>query len=103
MIHAVYRWQVTPGEERQFIRAWAEGTRAIRAQVKGAGGSLLMRQRDDPTAFMAVAQWESFEDWQAFSAADPPAPEAFRRAADISTLVTIEVFEEIQDLVVDDI
>jgi len=103
VIHAVYRWRVEPGKEHQFTQAWVEGTRAIRAQVKGAGGSLLLRQRDDPTTFMAVAKWQSFEDWQAFSGDDSPAPEAFGQVADISTLIAIEVFEEIRDLVVDEV
>jgi heme-degrading monooxygenase HmoA len=98
----VYRWRVKPGEESQFIQAWAIGTRLIRAQVKGAEGSLLLRQRDDPTTFMAIAQWESFEDWQAFSPEDTPAPEAFRRVANISTLDTVQVFEPVQDLVIDE-
>jgi hypothetical protein len=68
MIRAIYRWRVKPGEEEKFIRAWTQGTGAIRAQVKGAGGSLLMRRRHDLSEFMALAYWNSIEDWQAFAA-----------------------------------
>jgi heme-degrading monooxygenase HmoA len=101
MIHAVYRWTVKPGEEGRFRRAWAEGTRIIRAHVRGAGGSLLLQKRGDPTVFMAIAQWESFEDWQAFSASEPPAPQAFQQVAAVSNLVATELFEEMQDLIIE--
>lgn len=101
MIHAVYRWTVTPGEEVRFRRAWADGTRIIRAHVRGAGGSLLLQKRDDPTVFMAIAQWDSFEDWQAFADSDPPAPHAFQQVAAVSNLVSTELFEEMQDLVIE--
>jgi len=48
MLRVVYRWRVKAGEEDVFIQAWTQGTAAIRAQVKGAGGSLLMRSHRDP-------------------------------------------------------
>jgi heme-degrading monooxygenase HmoA len=100
MIHAVYRWTVKPGEEERFQRAWVDGTRLIRAYSRGAGGSLLLQKRDDPTVFMAIAQWDSFEDWQAFTASNPPAPQAFQQVAAVSDLVSTEIFEEMHDLVI---
>jgi heme-degrading monooxygenase HmoA len=101
MIHAVYRWVVKPGEETRFQHAWADGTRIIRSHVRGASGSVLLRKRDDPTVFMAIAQWDSFEDWQAFTASDPPAPEAFKQVAAVSKLMSTEIFEEMHDLVIE--
>lgn len=101
MIHAVYRWTVKPGEEERFRRAWVDGTRIIRAHIRGAGGSLLLRKRDDPAVFMAIAQWDSFADWQAFAASDPPAPHAFQQVAAVSNLVSTEIFEEMHDLVIE--
>ena len=40
-----------------------------------------MRSRHDRSEFMALACWNSMEDWQAFAAENdsaPPDPEAFR-------------------------
>src|SRR5438046_10115912 len=90
MLRVIYRWRVKAGEEDVFIRAWMQGTAAIRAQVKGAGGSLLMRSRHDPSEFMALACWPSCEDWQAFAehASAPPDPEALRAMAAVSEHLT---------------
>jgi heme-degrading monooxygenase HmoA len=99
MIRAIYRWQVQPGEEDTFVAAWSQGTRAIRARIKGAQGSLLLRNHRKPSEFIAVARWDSLEDWQAFAAAEMPDVEASARMAAVSTLVSIEVGDELQDLV----
>ena len=48
MVRVIYRWRVKAGEEDVFLRAWMQGTAAIRTQIKGAGGSLLMRSRLRP-------------------------------------------------------
>ena len=99
-VRVIYRWRVKAGEEDVFIRAWTQGTVAIRAQVKGAGGSLLMRSRRDPLEFMALACWTSCEDWQAFAEHDgaPPDPEAFRAMAAVSEHLSTELLEEVADL-----
>jgi len=103
MIRAIYRWQVKPGEEDTFIAAWSRGTHAMRARIRGAQGSVLMRNHHQPSEFIAVARWESLEDWQAFSIADLREldVEAFQRMSAVSTLVSTEVGEEIEDLVVE--
>ena len=101
MIRAIYRWRVKSGEEEQFIQAWTQGTAAIRAQVLGAGGSLLMRSRHDRSEFMALACWNSIEDWRAFAAAHdsaPPDPEAFRVMGAVSEQLSTEILEEVADL-----
>src|SRR5215510_8352227 len=100
MLRVIYRWRVKAGEEDIFIRAWTQGTAAIRAQVTGAGGSLLMRSRRDPSEFMALACWTSYEDWQAFAehVGTPPAPEAFRAMAAVSEHLSTELLEEVLDL-----
>lgn len=64
-MRALYRWRVVPGREDDFIRTWTEVTKRIRASVKGAGGSMLMHSRTDPQEFIALAKWESYEDWRA--------------------------------------
>jgi antibiotic biosynthesis monooxygenase len=101
MVRAVYRWRVKAGEEEKFIQAWTRGTAAIRAKVKGAGGSLLMRSRHDLSEFMALACWNSMEDWQAFAAESdsaPPDPEAFRAMSGVSEHLSTEFLEEVADL-----
>ncbi len=100
MLRAIYRWRVKAGEKDVCIQAWTQGTAAIRAKVKGAGGSLLMQSHRDPSEFMALACWSSFEDWQAFveSASAPPDPEAFRAMDAVSEPLSTELLEEIADL-----
>jgi heme-degrading monooxygenase HmoA len=98
MIRAIYRWQVKPGEEDVFVRSWVQGTKAIRATVKGARGSVLLQNHKNPSAFMAVARWDNFEDWWAFRQGEPLDHEAFRIAAAVSELLSVEAFYEVQDL-----
>ena len=101
MVRAIYRWRVKSGEEEKFIQAWTQGTAAIRANVIGAGGSLLMRSRHDRSEFMALACWNSIEDWQAFAAENdsaPPDPEAFQVMGAVSEHLSTEILEEVADL-----
>jgi heme-degrading monooxygenase HmoA len=93
MIHAIYRWHVQPGEEDIFVFAWSRGTQAIRTKVK------LLRNHCKPSEFIAIASWDSLEDWQAFSRAEAPDAEAFEHLSAVSTLVSMEVGDEIRDLV----
>jgi heme-degrading monooxygenase HmoA len=101
MIRAIYRWHVQPGEEDTFVLAWMQGTQAIRDKVKGAQGSVLLRSHHQPSEFIAVARWESLEDWQAFAHAQMPDAEASERLAAVSTLVSTEVGDELLNLVGD--
>ena len=64
MIRAIYRWHIQPGKEEAFVSAWMEGTQCIRAHVRGAHGSLLLRNHGNPLEFIAIARWESLHDWQ---------------------------------------
>jgi heme-degrading monooxygenase HmoA len=102
MIRAIYRWEVQPGAEEAFVAAWTQGTEVIRGRVKGAHGSVLLRNRNKPSEFIAIARWESFADWQAFSDAKPPAPQAFQCVEEISTFVSAEVCDELYDLAFED-
>src|SRR5262245_63807932 len=86
MVRAIYRWSVKSGEEEKFIQAWTQGTAAIRAKVIGAGGSLLMRSRHDRSEFMALACWNSIEDWQAFAAENDSAPRSEEHTSELQSL-----------------
>jgi heme-degrading monooxygenase HmoA len=98
MIRAVYRWQVKTGYEGVFVKAWVQGTQAIRATVKGARGGVLLQSRTDPSAFLAISRWDSFEAWWAFRRGEPLDHEAFRIALTVSDLYSVEAFYEMHDL-----
>lgn len=97
-MRAVYRWRVEPGQEDAFTAAWARATKAIRANVKGARGSMLLRSRRDPAEFIATARWDGFEDWRAFMQSEPADPEAFRVMSEAGRMLSAEVFDEVADL-----
>jgi heme-degrading monooxygenase HmoA len=101
MIRVIYRWQVQPGEEDTFVAAWTQGTRAIRSMIKGAQGSVLLRSQQQPVQFIAMAQWDSLADWQAFSHQALPDDDAMHRLSEVSSLIATEVCDEIHDLVND--
>lgn len=98
MIRIVYRWKVKPGQEDVFAKAWTRGTKSIRATVKGARGSLLLHSQKNPSEFMAIARWDSLEDWKTFRRGEPPDLESFRTAATVSELQSVEPFSEVRDL-----
>jgi heme-degrading monooxygenase HmoA len=58
MIAVVYHWSVREGAQEPFERAWADVTRAIRADC-GSGGSRLHRAADG--TYVAYAVWPSAE------------------------------------------
>ena len=98
MIRVMYRWKVNPGQEEVFAKAWAQGTKVIRATVKGARGSLLLQSRKDPCEFVAIARWTNAVDWRAFRRGEKPALESFRSAAAVSQLQAVEPLSEVRDL-----
>lgn len=98
MIQVIYRWRVKVGHEDAFIRAWTQGTRAIRANFKGSYGSVLLQSRRHPDEFLGIATWESLEDCAAFWRSEHPDPEAYRVVSETGTFVSREVCDEIQDL-----
>ena len=98
MIRVMYRWKVNPGQEDVFAKAWTQGTKIIRATVKGARGSLLLKSRKNPCEFVAIARWISVADWRAFRRGEKPALESFRTAAAVSQLQAVEPLSEVKDL-----
>ena len=98
MIRVVYRWKVQAGQEDTFARAWARGTRAIRATFKGSHGSVLLRSQNAPSEFIGIAQWERLEDCQSFWRSEYPDPEASRVVAATGTFISREIFDELEDL-----
>ena len=97
-MRAFYRVRVKPGQEEAFVKAWVQATKTIRANVKGARGSMLLRSRADPSLFTATARWDSFEHWRAFMSSDPADPEAFAAMRSASELLSAEAWDEVEDL-----
>jgi heme-degrading monooxygenase HmoA len=98
MIRAIYQWQVKLGYENVFVKAWVQGTKAIRAAAKGARDCVLLQSRKNSSMFMAVSWWDSFEDWWTFRQGEPLDHEAFRIASTVSDLYSVEAFYEVQHL-----
>jgi heme-degrading monooxygenase HmoA len=98
MIRVVYRWKAKSNEEDLFVKAWIRVTRAIRAQLKGAWGSQLLRNRNNSREFMAIARWESFEDWQVFRQGERIDLEGIEAMHAAGELLSIEVWDEVENL-----
>lgn len=98
-MRALYRWRVKPGREEDFVRTWPQITKAIRANVPGARGSMLMRSRDNPDEFVALARWDSFEQWQAArdAAAARPGPDPQAANAQFLSAEPLEVIDDLLD------
>ena len=67
----MYRWRLHAGREEAFTRAWADVTRAIRAE-RGGLGSRLHRAEDG--TWVAYAQWPDRATWEAAQGAPSAAP-----------------------------
>jgi heme-degrading monooxygenase HmoA len=98
MIRVVYRFKVRAAQEEPFINAWARVTGKITETAKGAYGSQLFQSHDDRSEFIAVARWESIEDWRAFQKGERPDPEGGRKMRAAAELISTEVFDEVEDL-----
>jgi heme-degrading monooxygenase HmoA len=99
-VRAVYRWRVKPGRDDEFVSTWAQVTRWIRSNVKGARGSLLMRSRDNPDEYVALARWDSLEEWQAAreaAAAASAGPDPQAANAEFLSAEPLEVIEDLLD------
>lgn len=56
MLAVLYQFDVVPGSEDAFVRAWERLTREIR-QVEGSQGSRLHRDAHQPSVFYGYAHW----------------------------------------------
>lgn len=74
----LYRFRVRPGDEAEFVAAWAALTHAIRAQRGGLGSRL---HRDDDGTFVAYAQWPDRATWERAQELPSTDPDASARLA----------------------
>ena len=95
MVRVIYHWRVPAQNVESFELAWSDATEAIRESTEGARGSILLRCRSRPTEFLAIARWQSVDDWRAFWGAD--VPDTMRPMHDLAERLSVEVYDEIED------
>ncbi len=103
MIRVLYSYQVKAGQEKEFTDAWTRVTRTIKTTCKGARGSLLTRDYNDHQQFVAMARWETAQDFKKFhdvGLAGSAAQKALN--ATLEMPVAMQIVEELDDLTVYD-
>ena len=95
MIRVVYRWNVDPATEVEFIDAWRRATERIRAREPGALGSTLLRPSDSPHTLVGFARWERRDDVEAFWTSGKAAP------LPGATLESVEILDEVEHMTVE--
>ncbi|RDL43509.1 antibiotic biosynthesis monooxygenase [Marinomonas piezotolerans] len=93
MIRVVYEWQVSPENISDFCDAWKQTTQIVRETYPGAQGSCLLAEDGKVNHFLAIARWNSKEEWRDFWSTDNP-PEVIRMST-LATLVSIKIYDEI--------
>ncbi len=93
MFAVIYRWQVRPGFEEQFVDGWARVTRAIHAGC-GSYGSRLHRASDG--TWVAYARWPDAETREQCDPGEDEGARLMREAV-------LEAFPEITMGVVEDL
>ena len=94
----LYRWRLKPGHEQQFVDAWIEATKTLRA--RGSRGSRLHRGDDD--IWYGYAQWPSAEARQAAFSSPSEADDAGDRMDDaVAERFPEVVLEVVSDYLID--
>ena len=73
MFCVIYRWQLKPGREDDFVAAWERLTRAIRNDRGGLGSRL---HRADDGLWVAYAQWPDRATWESAQRRESANPDA---------------------------
>jgi len=94
----IYRLKIKEGEEDNFIKTWRHVTKVIGDHYQSTRGAMLMRDRQDRSLFVEMVRWDSLEAWQAFVAAEPADPQAFKTLFALMSLQSTEVFDEVENL-----
>jgi heme-degrading monooxygenase HmoA len=103
MIRVLYSYQIKPGREKEFIDAWNRVTRTARTTAKGSRGSLLLRDLNDSQQYLAVARWQSFDEFKRFHDVGLAGSEAAKTMnATLDSPVALQIVEEINDLTIYD-
>ena len=54
----IFEIKVRPGEEKEFIKHWHNGSAPIQ-QCAGALGTRLYKKQEESNTYIAIAEWES--------------------------------------------
>ncbi len=95
MIRIIYSWNVATENLKAFIETWNKTTNKIHKEVKGARGSFMLQNQENPNEVKTVARWDSLEDWQRFW--ENSNPSQMQSMRDLGERVSVEVFKEIDD------
>ncbi len=96
-------FQIKPGLEKDFVDAWARVTRTIRTTAKGARGSLLTHDLNDPQQYVGIARWETLADFKRYRETGLVGSAAAKAMqATLDGGVAMQVVEEVTDLIVYD-
>lgn len=92
------RWKVKPNEEDNFVKAWTEVTKEMLAEGKGFRGSILLRNRQEQSEFLAIERWNSSEERNAFLKLGPSVSQAAKVMNEKGTRLSTQDFTEVYDL-----
>ena len=95
MIRIVYNWRVQPENQDQFIETWKKTTNKIHEEVKGARGSFMLQNDEDPTVIKTIARWDALNDWKQFWQDKKPAQ--MQSMHELGERTSVEVFKEVDD------
>jgi heme-degrading monooxygenase HmoA len=98
MFEVVYRWKVAEQRVGDFVDAWEQVTRAMEEHSAGSRGALLIRSQDDPTVFVAVAEWYSEQAWKERLDSLRSADEALRVMQSVAHVISVERFARVSDI-----
>ncbi|WP_425641328.1 antibiotic biosynthesis monooxygenase family protein [Marinomonas gallaica] len=93
MIRVVYEWHVSPENIAEFCDAWKSTTQIVRETYPGAHGSCLLEEENKPNQFLAIARWNSKEEWRDFWSSDNP-PELMKMSQ-LAKLKNVNVYNEV--------
>jgi heme-degrading monooxygenase HmoA len=99
MIRVLYSYQVKAGQEKEFTDSWARVIRTIKTTCKGSRGALLTRDYNDKQQYVAVARWETPQDFKKFhdiGLAGSAAQKALNETLEMPA--ALQVVEELEDL-----
>ena len=95
-VRVIYHFQVQAERVPEFVQAYEQIVLAHAAHG-GALGSVLLRDPEDQTRFVAISTWRSREAWLLgrTDAADPQAYALFRQVA---TVLSKQCLDQVLDL-----
>ncbi|MEJ2158752.1 MAG: antibiotic biosynthesis monooxygenase [Desulfobacteraceae bacterium] len=95
MVRVIYEWQVKAENISAFREAWKQTTTMIHKSVKGARGSFLVQEAENPGKTLTIARWDSLEDWQAFWESENP--REMLRMRELGRRISVTAYDEFAD------